>query len=147
MDNVSIAHELIHTYRRKRGCRGGMVLKVDLEKAYDVVEWCFLWEVIFAAGFSTHLTKLILSCISSTSLAVLWNRKSLQEFHPQRGLRQGDPLSPYLFILCIEVLGQRISRAVAKMEWKPLNASLLGPNISHLFFTDDLLLFVTTYMQ
>lgn len=147
MDNVIIAQELLHTYRRKRGCRGGLVLKVDLEKAYDRVDWPFLREVLLAAGFSSHLTLLILSCISSTSVPVLWNGSSLSEFQPQRGLRQGDPLSPYLFVLCMEVLGQRISRAVDEKEWKPLKASRSGPSISHLFFADDLLLFGTASMQ
>lgn len=97
VDNVVIAQEVIHTLRRKKGRAGGLVLKVDLEKAYDRVEWPFVRHVILAAGFSPHLAGLIQSCVSSTSLTVLWNGKRLPEFQPQRGLRQGDPFSSYLF--------------------------------------------------
>lgn len=67
VDNVIIAEEIIHTMQKRKGIKGGMVLKVDLEKAYDRVEWSFLKEVLLAVGFSTHLVGLILSCISSTS--------------------------------------------------------------------------------
>lgn len=67
VDNVVIVQELIHTLQWKKGLTGGMILKVDLEKAYDRVEWPFLRQVILAAGFSEHLTNLIMSCISSTS--------------------------------------------------------------------------------
>lgn len=79
--------------------------------------------------------------------SVLWNGKRLQNFQPQRGLRQGDPLSPYLFVLCLEVLGQRTSRAVEEKEWQPIKASKGGPLVSHLFFANDLLLFGTASNQ
>lgn len=93
MDNIVIAQEVIHSLQRKTGRKGGMVIKVDLEKAYDRIVWPFLQEVILAVSFNTYLTELILSCISSTSLTVLWNGKILKEFKPKRGLRQGDLLS------------------------------------------------------
>lgn len=71
MDNIILAQKMIHSLTKKAGKKGGMILKVDLEKAYDRVVWPFLHEVIMAAGFSSHLTGLIMSCISSTSLMVL----------------------------------------------------------------------------
>lgn len=64
-----------------------------------------------------------------------------------RGLRQGDPLSPYLFILCLEHLGHWISRSVEEGKWKPLRASRSGPKVSHLFFADDLILFAEATIE
>lgn len=93
MDNIVIAQEVIHLLQKKTGRKGVMVIKVDLDKAYDRIVWPILREVILAASFNTHLIELHLSCISSTSLTVLWNGKRLKEFKPKRGLRQGDPLS------------------------------------------------------
>lgn len=112
------------------------------------MECSFLREVISAAGFNDHLANLIMSSISSTSLSLLWNGKRLDKFQPYRGLQQGDSLSPYLFVLCMEVLGRRISKAVLGRVWKPLKASRVGLVTSHLFFVDDLLLFgAATHQQ
>lgn len=69
MDNIILAQKMTLTKKARK--KGGMIFKVDLEKAYDHVAWPFLHEVIMAAGFSSHLTALIMSCISSTSLTVL----------------------------------------------------------------------------
>jgi hypothetical protein len=71
----------------------------------------------------------------------LWNGEALQEFQPGRGIRQGDPLSPYLFVLCIERLFHLIGIAVNHDIWKPVRITRGGPTISHLAFADDLILF------
>lgn len=93
-DNVMVAQELLHTLNRRKGRRGGLILKVDLEKAYDRVEWGFLKEVLKCIGFKAELIHLITNCFSSTGLAVGWNGEILERFTPSRGFRQGDPLSP-----------------------------------------------------
>lgn len=82
-----------------------------------------------------------MSCITSTNLTVLWNEEKVESFKPERGLRQGDPLSPYLFVLCMEVLGHAIHGAVWDGTWKGVMAARGAPKVSHLFFADDLLLF------
>jgi len=79
--------------------------------------------------------------VSSASTSILFNGGILDPFLPSRGIRQGDPLSLYLFILCMEVLGRIIEDKCTKGTWKPIKASVGGPAFSHLFFADDLLLF------
>lgn len=86
-----------------------------------------------------------MSCISSSSFKVIWNGEKTDSFFPSifpsRGIRQGDPLSPYLFVICIEFLTHIIMDKVNEGTWKPMKAGRNGPSISHLMFADDLLLF------
>ena len=82
-----------------------------------------------------------MSCISSVSTSLLFNGGSLEPFRPSRGIRQGDPLSSYVFILCIEFLSQLIQEKCEAKVWCPIKASRSGPSLSHLFFADDLVLF------
>lgn len=79
--------------------------------------------------------------VSSCSLSILWNGEALPAFAPSRGLRQGDPLSPYLFILAMEKLACYIQSSVNKRLWIPTSISRNGFDVSHLFFADDLMLF------
>lgn len=79
--------------------------------------------------------------VSSCELSILWNGESLKPFTPTRGLRQGDPLSPYLFILAMEKLASFIQSSINKKLWKPLSISRNGFSVSHLYFADDLMLF------
>lgn len=118
-----------------------MILKVDLEKAYDHVDWDFLRQVLMASGFNSTFRGLIMNIITTTELTVCWNGELLETFRSTRGLRQGDPLSPYLFVLCMETLHHRISKLVGEGSWRPIRLSRGGMQVSHLFFADDLLLF------
>ena len=99
-----------------------MAIKVDLVKAYDRLEWSFIHNVLKAFWFLEELIKLIMSCVSSTSISILLDGGKLTLFKPTRGIRQGDPLSPYLFILCMEYLGSLINESCRKEEWTPLKA-------------------------
>lgn len=141
LDNIIIARELIYSLDNKKGRMGFMAVKVDLAKAYDRLEWSFIHKVLKAFHFPQKLIKLIMSCISSTSISLLFNGGKLSAFKPSRGIRQKDPLSPYLFILCMEYLEQFIEKECIRKRWNLMKASRKNIGISHLFFTNDLMLF------
>ena len=140
-NNAIIAQELIHTISRKKGRSGFMAIKIDLEKAYDKLEWSFIRFMLNRVNLPQSLIKLIMSCISTVSTSILVNGGTLDPIFPSRGIRQGDPLSPYVFILCMDFLGQLIEEECSKKRWNPVRASKSGLAFSHLFFADVLVLF------
>lgn len=142
-DNVVIVQEVIHSMRHKTGKQGWMAIKIDLEKAYDRLRWAFIEETLTLAGFPRLLTEQIMTCVTTVSMRVLWNGVVTDSFLPTRGIRQGDPLSPYLFVLCMERLGHLIEDAVEEGVWQPIQIGNSGPRISHMFFADDFFLFST----
>ena len=87
-----------------------MIIKIDLEKAYDHLEWSFVRILLNNIRFCQETIKLIMSYISSTSTSTLFNGSKMEDFKPSRGIRQGDHISPYRFILCMEFLGALINR-------------------------------------
>lgn len=91
--------------------------------------------------FPNEMIKLIMSCVSTTTISILINGGKSSSFKPTRGICQGDPFSPYLFILCMEYLGFLINESSRMKDWIPLKASRQILGISHLFFTNDLMLF------
>ncbi|KAG8381639.1 hypothetical protein BUALT_Bualt06G0142500 [Buddleja alternifolia] len=95
----------------------------------------------FQACPRCYQIRRIMTCTTQAQLSLLWNGTTTEWFVPQRGLRQGDPLSPYLFVFCVQKLGSLIDAAVKDRVWKPVPTSRNGPQISHLMFADDLLLF------
>lgn len=118
-----------------------MTLKIDLEKAFDRLNWDFIANTLKDARIPVYLQRVIMQCITSPSMQVLWNKHPSSVFHPQRGIRQGDPLSPLLFVLCMERLSQAICHEFHDGAWKAIKLRKGEPSLSHLFFADDLLLF------
>ena len=82
-------------------------------------------------GLSNHFMNLIWHCISSVTMDILWNGERIGNFTPTRGIRQGDPMSPYLFVICMERLSHLIQWAVSQDLWKPITISRGGPQITH----------------
>lgn len=132
-DNIVVVEEAVHSLRRKKCRKGWMVLKLDLEKAYDRVRWDFLEDTLCAVGLPEYWVRLIMQCVAGPSMSLLWN----EEFKPHIGLRQGDPLSPYLFVMCMERLSHMIEQAIAVKSWKPISLSRGGPKLSHICFGLD----------
>lgn len=89
-----------------------MVLKIEFEKAYDKINWDLLQDTLLDVGIPRELVRVIMYCVSTTSFQVLWNGATTEVFQPSCGIRQGDPLSPYLFVLCIERLRHLIEDIV-----------------------------------
>ncbi|XP_061342523.1 uncharacterized protein LOC133288720 [Gastrolobium bilobum] len=139
-DNIIIAQEVVHSMKEKKGWKGWMMIKVDLEKAYDRLSWKFIKETLEDVGLHKSLSDLIVNCISSSTIKLLWNGDLIEGFNPQRGIRQGDPVSPYLFVLCVERLAHFIQLAVDTKAWKPIMINKYAPPLSHLFFADDIIL-------
>ena len=87
-----------------------MALKIDLEKAYDKLEWSFIKDMLIRINILVDLIEIIMSCISIVTTSILVNGDALEPIYPSRGIRQGDPLSPYLFVRTI--LGSLLRRNV-----------------------------------
>ena len=119
-----------------------MALKLDLEKAYDQLEWPFIRETLEFFQMPPTLITLIMNMISSARFHTLWNGTPLPEMVPSREVRQGDPLSPYLFILCLEQLLLQLEEAVWGKLIHPLSFRA-KVRLLHLFFADDIFLFTT----
>ena len=141
IDNAIIVQEIIHTLSKKRGKVGYMALKIDLEKAYDNLEWSFIRDMLIRFNFPLDIIDIIMSCIFTVSTSILFNGEALDPIYPSRGIRQGDLLSSYLFILCMELLGQLIQEKCSLKLWQPIKASRSGLAFSHLLFADDLVFF------
>ena len=121
----------------------GMVCKLDMEKAYDSISWEFIYQVMGRMGFSSRWLSWIKWCISTASFLVLVNGSPAGFFPSSKGLRQGDPLSPYLFVIGMEALSCLINRVV---EGNDLSGSRIAVGrgedlvISHLLYADDTLI-------
>ena len=116
-DNTIIAHEVYHSLKvKKRQSKSYMALKTDITKAYDRLEWSFLEETMRKMGFCEKWISWIMICVSSVSFSIFINGSPKGYVKPKRGIRQGDPLSMYLFIICAEVLSYMMTRAATKRK-------------------------------
>ena len=121
--------------------KGFKAIKLDLEKAYDHLLWNFIIDSLKDLGLNNHFINLIWNYISTVSMNILWNGDRIGDFEPRRAIRQGDPMSPYLFVICMERLSHLIHEAVSEGFWKPISISRGGPQITHLCFADDFFIF------
>lgn len=141
-DNVLVAFELLHFMKRKnRGQEGEVALKLDISKAYDRVSWQYLRSRMEAMGFDQKWVNWIMLCVSTVSYSISFQGSMIGPIIPRRGLRQGDPLSPYLFLLCVEGLSLSLKSAAHTGVINGCCISPNAPSITHLLFADDSFLF------
>ncbi|KAL4334864.1 hypothetical protein GQ457_07G036340 [Hibiscus cannabinus] len=141
-DNVLIAYEILHGLKQKRsGKEGTFALKLDMSKAYDRVEWDFVEGMMARLGFCDSWISIIKKCIRSVSYTVGANGTASDVFFPTRGLRQGDPLSPYLFLFCTEGFSTVLNNAKTSGVIKGARVGRERLAINRLFFADDSILF------
>ena len=142
LDNAMVAIEIVHYMKTKAKMKSGDVaLKLDISKAYDRIDWDYLRDIMVQMGFSSRWVSWIMMCVETVDYSVLFNGASVGPIVPGRGLRQGDPLSPYLFIICAEGLSSLIREAERRNEIRGAMICTGAPIISHLLFADDCFLF------
>lgn len=141
-DNALVAFECFHFIQKnKRPANAACAYKLDLSKAYDRVDWGFLEQAMYKMGFAHRWVSWILQCVTTVRYAVKFNGTLLSTFAPSRGLRQGDPLSPFLFLFVADGLSLLLDEKVRQGELTPVHVCRRAPGISHLLFADDTLLF------
>ncbi|XP_057252132.1 secreted RxLR effector protein 78-like [Beta vulgaris subsp. vulgaris] len=141
-DNVLLAHEVFHSFKNKKGTSGWLAIKLDMEKAYDRLEWNYIFTTLEKLGFCDRWIEWLRQCISTVSFSVLVNGIPGETFVPQRGIRQGDPLSPYIFILCAEMLARQLQNAsLAGTRSLGVTLGHSRVKIPFLTFADDTMIF------
>lgn len=140
-DNVLVAYECLHTIKRQHSKRPFFALKVDMMKAYDRIEWPYLHGCLQKLGFAPEWIQTVMRCVTSARYAVRVNGELTSTVVPSRGIRQGDPLSPFLFLLCTEGLSCLLQKRESLGELQGIKNGMQGPPISHLLFADDIIFF------
>ena len=115
------------------------MLKIDLAKAFDKLEWLFIASALTRKGLHEHFINLIYACISSPTFSVIINGQSFAYFKSTRGIRQGCPLSPYLFVLTINEMSIILQEAMSTNNFAAIKLGKNCPSIHSLLFADDLL--------
>ncbi|KAL6185127.1 hypothetical protein ACLB2K_041262 [Fragaria x ananassa] len=143
LDNSLLAFEISHHLKRLYGFSQGFgALKVDMGKAYDRVEWNFIESVMPSMGFHQKWVQWVMGCVRSVCYSFLINGEPRGHLIPSRGLRQGDSISPYLFLLCAEGLSRMLMYAQSRDFIYGVSIATGAPSINHLFFTDDSFIFM-----
>jgi hypothetical protein len=141
-DNALLAFECLHymehgTFAGSNFC----AYKLDLSKAYDRVDWPYLENTMHKMGFSHRWAQWIMACVTTVRYSVKFNGTLLEAFSPTRGLRQGDPLSPFLFLFVVDGLSALLQKEVEAGGISPLKVCRNAACVSHLLFADDTMLF------
>ena len=116
------------------GSNGFMALKLDMSKAYNRVEWVFLENVMRKMGFCEQWIGLIMVFVKTVTYSIFVNGEPKGLIHPSRGLRQGDPLSLFMFLLCTEGLHGLIKKVASNGDITGFRLCRHGPKLTHLFF-------------
>lgn len=142
VDNVLIDYECSHYLKRKRGKSRACAIKLDMAKAYDRIEWEYLRRIMLQLGFHEFFVNLIMMrCVTSVSFSVKINELLSEVFKPTRGIRQDDPISPYLFLLCSKGLSCLLKSVGLVHISRDVRVGIHCPWILHLLFVDDCMVF------
>ncbi|KAJ9542514.1 hypothetical protein OSB04_029020 [Centaurea solstitialis] len=139
-DNILMAHELVAGYQRDTG-QPRCAFKIDLRKAYDTVDWDYMSTMLHGFGFHPVLCKWISEMLNTSSFSIALNGETFGFFKGARGLRQGDPISPYLFTLVMEGFSMILKQCIAEAMSFSFHQGCEKMNITHLCFADDLFVF------
>jgi len=142
LDNAMVAIEVLNFMKAKtRGQDRYVALKLDISKAYDRMDWSYLIVALNKMGFHHRCIRWMRMCVESVDYNVLVNGEQVGPIIPGCGLRQGDPLSPYLFIICAEGLSSLIRDTETRDVLTGTKFCRQAPSVSHLLFADDCFLF------
>jgi hypothetical protein len=137
-DNINLMQELLRSYGRKR-VSPRCTIKIDFKKAFDTVQWPFLRDLLHLLRFPARFVHLVMKCVETTSFSVCINGNLFGFFPGKCGVRQGDLLSPYLFIICMEYFS-RLLKSNTQLSGFNFHPKCQALGISHLGFADDILL-------
>ncbi|CAN1829772.1 LINE-1 retrotransposable element ORF2 protein [Linum perenne] len=141
-DSIVVVHEVMHKLKkRKKGKKCDFLLKLDMQKAYDRVSWSFLATVMELMGFGPNWISWTQEIVRSVRFSVVVNGHATPEFRPSRGLRQGDPLSPFLFIIVSNALSHMLQREVQAGGLCGVKLNPRCPVLTHVMFADDTVIF------
>ncbi|PKU76831.1 Putative ribonuclease H protein [Dendrobium catenatum] len=129
---------MFHKFKVSKNKKGAMAIKLDMEQAYDSMGWATLHQVLKWYGIPSHFSKLLLECVTEVRFSILINGNISNWINAYSGFRQGCPLSPYLFILCSQLLTNAINQRGHSLG---IQISSRGPKITHLLYADDVLIF------
>lgn len=147
-DNALLAFECFHSIQKNKQPNKAMcAYKLDLSKAYDRVDWQFLEIAMTRMGFAHKWVNWIMACVTTVRYSIKFNGTLIESFAPSRGLHQGDPLSPFLFLFVVDGLSLVLKEKVAHNDLSPLHVCRNAPGISHLLFADNTLLFFKANQQ
>jgi len=118
-DGIILTYEIIHSIKQTK--KAGMLLKIDLSKAFDTLSWKYIQKMLLAFGFAPPCVRWIMSLITPTFFSILVNGTPSTPFHPSRGIQQGDPLSPFIFIIMAEGLGRYIKDALQNQQLRGIS--------------------------
>ncbi|GJT79954.1 RNA-directed DNA polymerase, eukaryota, reverse transcriptase zinc-binding domain protein [Tanacetum coccineum] len=137
-DNIIVAQELLKGYNRK-GCAKRCSVKINIAKVYDTVNWCFLKATLIKFGFHKKMVHWIVTCVTYSAFSVCVNGGVHGYFKGGRGLRQGDPVSSYLFTLVMEVFSLIMAKNIQSSKGFKYHKRCVELKLTHLCFADDLL--------
>lgn len=146
VENILLVQEIVHDIRI-RGKPANVVIKLDMKKAYDRVSWLFLTKILRKMGFGEILIDMVYRIISNNWYSILVNGKPQGFFRSTRGVKQGDPLSPTLFILAAECLTRALNSLRRNEKFKEYGMPKWSPYVNHLAYADDTIIFTSADKQ